>query len=143
MTPARFPKPLSAYQIEQKCKPSIPKNTQMNRSWTVSVFDQWVAHCNKQASGKCPTSFLTTVHPTDAVDYWLATFILEARRKDSEFYPLNTARNILTSIFRHIKANLGAHNVPNMVDKKEREIQLSTASQCYGWALQGASFYGC
>ena len=117
--PARFPKPS---QIEQKCKPSIPKNTQVNTSWAVSVFDQWVAHRNEQASEKCPTSLLTTAHPTDMVDYWLATFVLEARRKDGEFYPPNTVRNILAAIFRHKKANLGARNVPSLVNKKEREI---------------------
>ena len=124
-TLARFPKPLSASQIEQKCKPSIPKNTQVNTSWAVSVFDQWVAHRNRQAcsaSDKCPISLLTTVHPTGAVDYWLAAFILEARRKDGEFYPPNTVRNILAAIFRHMKAHLGARNVPNMIDKKEHEI---------------------
>ena len=88
----------------------------------MSVFDQWVAHCNEQASEKCHTSLLTTAHPIDTVDYWLATFVLEARRKDGEFYPPNTVRNILAAIFRHMKTNLGACNVPNLVDKKEREI---------------------
>ena len=82
-------------------------------------------HCNRQAQSadeKCPNSLLTTVHPTGAVDYWLATFILEARRKDGQFYPPNTVRNILAAIFRHMKANLGARNVPNMINKQEREI---------------------
>ena len=37
-TSARFPKLLSASQIEQKCKPSIPKNTQVNTSWAVSAM---------------------------------------------------------------------------------------------------------
>ena len=139
-------KPLNASQIEQKCKPSIPKNTQVNTSWTVSVFDQWVAHRNRQArsaSEKCPISLLTTVHPTGAVDYWLATFILEARRKDGEFYPPNTVRNILAAIFRHMKAYLGACNVSNMINKKEREINYPRLHNAMDGHFQAASFYGC
>ena len=117
--PARFPQLLSASQTEQKCKHSIPKNIQVNTSWAVSVFDQWVAHCNSQACSvdeRCPDNLLITAHPTDKVDYWLATLILEARRKDGQYYPPNTVRNILAAIFRHMKANLGARNVPNMID---------------------------
>ena len=95
--PTRFSQLLSASQIEQKCRPSIPKNTQVNTNWAVSVFDQWVAHRNSQACSvdeRCPDNLLITAHPTDKVDYWLATFILEARRKDGQYYPPNTVRNI-------------------------------------------------
>ena len=95
--PARFPQLLSASQIEQKCKPSIPKNTQVNTSWAVSVLDQWVAHRNSQAHSVdewCPDNLLIIAHPTDKVDYWLAAFILEARRKDGQYYPPNTVKNI-------------------------------------------------
>ena len=52
-----------------------------------------------QLGEKCPVSLLTTVHPTGAADYWLATFILEGRRKDGQYYPTNTVRNILAAIF--------------------------------------------
>ena len=103
---AHFSKPFSASQIEQKCKPSIPKNTQVNTSWAVSVFDQWVAYRNSwvcSADDKCSVSLLTIVHPTGAVDYWLVSFILEARRKDCQYYPVNTVRNILAAIFRHMR----------------------------------------
>ena len=62
-------------------------------------------------------TFLLLPHPTYKVDYWLAAFILEARRKDGQYYPPNTVKNIPAAIFRHMKANLGAHNVPNMIDK--------------------------
>ena len=110
----------------------------MNTSWAASVFDLWVAHHNEQSSEKCPTSLLTIVHPTDTVDYWLATFILEAQRKPGEVYPLNTIRNILTAIFRHTKVNLGPNNVRIVVDKKKREsvIHIFTMNATDGYFKQ-------
>ena len=92
------------------------------------MFDQWVAHRNRQTSENGPTNLLTTVHPTGAVDNWLATLILEAHREDCKFNPPNTIRNIVPALF-DTKANLGVCNVPNMIDKKGAWDQLSTALQ--------------
>ena len=77
---------------------------------------------NKIATDICPSDLLRTKYPTPIVDYWLAAFILEARRKDGEFYPGNTVRNILAAIFRAMKANMGAVNVTNFIDKKQQEM---------------------
>ena len=114
----------------------------MNTSWAVSVLDQW----NSQAHSVdewCPDNLLIIAHPTDKVDYWLAAFILEACKKDGQYYPPNTVKNIPAAIFRHMKANLGAHNVPNMIDKKERDITthdfttpwMATSSSFNPWVL--------
>ena len=37
---------------------------------------------------------------------WLATFVLEAWRKDGDFYPGNTLKNLLAALFQAMKATL-------------------------------------
>ena len=40
------------------------------------------------------------------VDYWLARFILEARRGDGKPYPANNLYNIATGLLKHFKDDL-------------------------------------
>ena len=65
------------------------------------MFLEWFSSRNKKpnASRKCPEDLLSVSYPTAVVDYWLAAFVLEARRKDGEFYPGNTLKNLLAAIF--------------------------------------------
>ena len=95
----RFASLLSSSEIAQKCQPLVPKCTQQNTTWTVGLFNQWVQNRNEIATDKCPSDLLRIKYPTPVVDYWLSAFILEARRRDGEFYPGNTVRNILAAIF--------------------------------------------
>lgn len=118
----RFATPLSSSEMAMNCQPSVPKSTQQNTTWAVGLFNQWVQNRNEMTVEKCPSDLLTIRYPTPIVDYWLAAFILEARRRDGEFYPGNTVRNILAAIFRAMKANMGAINVPNFIDKKQQEM---------------------
>ena len=113
---------MSSNEIAEKCQPTVPKCTQQNTTWAVGLFNQWVQNRNQIAKEKCPCDLLKVKYPTPVVNYWLAAFILEARRKDGEFYPGNTVRNILAAIFRAMKANMGAVNVPNFIDKRQQEI---------------------
>ena len=118
---SRFAAPLSEKQIADHCQPSVPKNTQKNTSWGVSVFKDWCSSRNQQSLQKCPEDLLSTPHPTRVIDYWLATFVLEARRQDGNFYPGNTLKNLLAALFRAMKSNLGPLNVTNFIDKTQRE----------------------
>ena len=54
-----FAKPLSQTDIDNCCKPCVPKNTQCNTSWGVCVFDEWVTARNSRASSasRCPENF--------------------------------------------------------------------------------------
>ena len=61
-----------------------------------------------------------------SIDSSLATFVLEAKRKNSDFYPGNTLKNLLVALFRPIKGNLGPLNVVNFIDKSEQEAHAST-----------------
>lgn len=119
----RFASPLSEKQIEEFCQPSIPKNTQRNTSGVVSVFKEWCNYRNKDphTTKRCPEDLLQTSYPTTVVDYWLAMFVLEARRKYGDFYPGNTLQNLLAALFQTMKGNLSPLNVVNFIDKSQRE----------------------
>ena len=84
----QFAKPLSPHEINDCCKPCIPKNTQSNTSWGVRVFNEWVKARNFGASSAsiCPENLLTHSHPISVLDYWPAAFVLEARRQDGNYY---------------------------------------------------------
>lgn len=51
----------------------------------------------------------------------MATFVLEARRKDGDFYPENTLRNLLAALFQAMKGNLGPLNIANFIEKSQHE----------------------
>ena len=77
------------------------KNTRRNTSWGVSVFKEWCNCHNKDLCTlkRCPEDLLQVSYPTTFVDYWLATFVPEARRKDGDYYPGNTLKNLLAALF--------------------------------------------
>ena len=116
-----FAAPLTEKQIADCCQPSV---TQRNTSWGVSVFKDWCSSRNKQSPQKCPEDLLSAPHPTGVIDYWLATFVLEARRQDGNFYPGNTLKNLLSALFRAMKTNLGPLNVTNFIDKTQQEAHF-------------------
>ena len=120
----RFARPLSQTEIDDCCKPCVPKNTQSNTSWGVRVFSEWVKDRNSGMPSACPENLLTVQHPISVLDYWLAAFILEARRQDGNYYPGNTVRNILAALFRYMKENLGVKNAPNFIDRAQREANF-------------------
>ena len=78
------------------------------------MFTDWCSSRNKdqQSSRKCPLDILSAPHPTNVIDYWLATRVLEARRQDGNFYPGNT---LVAALFRAMKNNLGPLNVVNFI----------------------------
>ena len=77
------------------------------------------------AKEKCPTDLVSSPYPANIVDYWLAAFVLEARRKDGQHYPPNTIKNILSALYRTMKSHLGP-NVPSFMDTRSREFYYPT-----------------
>ena len=88
------------------------------------VFIEWVASRNTNADASmriCPTDLLGKVYPINVLDEWPVAFVLEVRRADGKFYPGTTIKNILSTIHRVLKANLGAQNVVNFIERTSQE----------------------
>ena len=73
----------------------VPKSTISNTTWGVRVFNEWVKARNSGAfhANICPEDLLIHSHPISVLDYWLASFVLEARRQDGNYriFPLLSA----------------------------------------------------
>ena len=140
----RFAKPLSSTEIDDHCNPCVPKSTKSNTTWGVCVFNEWVKARNSGAShgNVCPRDLLIHSHPISVIDYWLAAFVLEARRRDGNYYSGNTIRNILAALFRFLKENVGVKSAPNLIDRGQREANflcLHNALDCHLKMLRNMS----
>ena len=82
----------------------------------------------------CAENLLTHCHPISVLDYWLAAFVLEARRQVGNYYPGNMVRSILAALFCFLKENVGVRNDPNLIDQGQREAKfphLYNALDCH------------
>ena len=123
----RFGKVLTADEIKQQCQAFVPPKTNQCNRWAASVYIQWAEERNSDPTAveRCPTDLLLSPYPTHVVDYWLAAFVLEARRKDGHYYPPNTIRNILAALYRTMKSHLSP-GIPSFMDSRCREFYYPT-----------------
>ena len=119
---SRFATPLKAEELQQVCKPFVPRHTKNNNSWATGVFKAWVSIRNASVSVESvPINMLEMSYPLSVIDRTLAAFVCEARRADGKPHPGSTLKNILSVLFRVMKQFQGAQNLTNFVDKTERE----------------------
>ena len=91
---SRFEKPTTNEQIQQRERDRIPNKTRLNTSWAVNVCRAWAEYRNTKIEtavdeySSVSVNFETT--SVKEVDYWLTSFILEARRGDGKPYPANS-----------------------------------------------------
>ena len=122
---SRFATPLKAQELDDLCKPFLPKQTKNNNSWAQGVFKTWTAARNASptvpVTDAVPVDILEVRYPVNVIDRTLAAFVFEARRADGNPYPGSTVKNILSALFRVMKQQQGASNVVNFVDRAERK----------------------
>ena len=112
---------LATQELEQQCKPYVPRTTRNNSSWAVGVFRTWAVARNSlpglQATDDVPVNnILEVCYPLHVIDGTLAAFVFEARKADGKLYPGSTIKNILAVLHRVMKVQLGASNVMNFVN---------------------------
>ena len=115
----RFGTPLSVIELKEASKPFVPRQAQRNSDWSYNTFQTWYREHNAAVQSKelvFPKDLFTKQYPLEVLDKALSCFILEARRKDGQFYPGATVKNILSALFRVYKHNVGANNVTNFVE---------------------------
>ena len=113
----RFGSPTTDEKMEKICQGFVPPNTVKSTSWAVRVFEEWRAARNSQTveEEQVPDDLLECPE-AEALNYWLARFIVEARRADGHCYPASSLNNILAGLYRYSKD----HNreCPNFMDRK-------------------------
>ena len=86
----RFSDPLTNSEFGASLKNRIPRNTQNSSSWALSVFKEWRMWRNYREETKKDVNWpIPSLDTQDykSLDYWLARFITEIRKKDNTEYP--------------------------------------------------------
>lgn len=94
-------------ELQEAPKPFVPKETQRNSDWGYKTFRTWCREHNAVVQSKeqiCPEDLFEKQYPSHIQDKALSCFILDARRKDDQFYLGATLKNILCSSLQGLQA---------------------------------------
>ena len=91
--------------MKEICRGYVPKNTSKSTDWAVRVFKAWREQRSEEIDEKCPDNLLEDPS-VDALNFWLARFVVEVRREDGKPYPPATINNILAGLYRYSKSRV-------------------------------------
>ena len=97
------------------------KNTIQASNWVVKVFKDWVTRQNLDVNvvEKCPIDLLENENiGVDALDKWLAMFVLEVRKSDGTYYSPTSLKGLLAGIQRYMKEKHPV-SVPKMLSRND------------------------
>ena len=112
---ARFQKPTTVNEIEQRERDRIPKKTRQSTGWSVNVYRAWDEFRNTHIETlgdeyrSVPVDLGTT--PVEELNYSLTRFILEVMRGDGKPYPANSFHSISTGLLRHFLEDLKRYDL--------------------------------
>ena len=97
---SRFAEPKTNSEVLEAQKNAVPKKTRQDTEYCIRVFESW--RTNRNSSG----SSVASLEEIDkqSLSYWLARFVLEARKVDGTEYPPNTLHHIVCGIMRHMRS---------------------------------------
>ena len=121
---SRFPA-LSEAEIEEWCRPFVPKNTQNNTGWAVCNFNEWQSAFNtgKSDDEKCPEFLLETCEDAGTLCRWLCRFVTSTRRSDGEQYTPTSIHSLLAGLYRYMKEKNPHSDEMNFMDKKDKKFK--------------------
>ena len=104
----RWGPPTSTIQLEKIRKNGIPKNTQKQTEWSLSVWTQWSSWRSQNLIESDEYEYeLTETFVTmseEAMLFWLPKFITEVRRSDGNSYPPNSVYQICCGLSRALRS---------------------------------------
>lgn len=100
-------------ELEKRNVERIPKGTRHNTNWAVSVWKEWAEIRNGEATRRENDLFtfvepdILNLHNNDEINYWLAKFVVEIRKKKpcGEPYPPNSLYQLCCGIQRYFREN--------------------------------------
>lgn len=127
----RFNHKTSEDEIKNIVKSSKPKNTMKQEIWAVKIWRDWATCKNMeqmtQYSDHLPLPIL--LHENMCFDkfiHWLPFFIMEVKNKDGNSYSPETLKQIIASLYRHLKDNCNYNGV-SFLDKKSNVYKVLEA----------------
>ena len=104
----RWGSPKSSAKLDLLCKDSIPKSTQKQTDWSLSVWSQWSCCRSKNLveADECVHELKQefTAMTEEALLFWLPKFVAEIRKSDGSLYPPNSVYQICCGLSRAQKS---------------------------------------
>ena len=128
-TNERHAAPVSSDDLRQKFLDSVPKKTREKNKWAVSVWRDWAISRNSKAETyfenpeQFPIPVELSLAEVNKLNYWMARFITEVRRKDGTDYPPNTLTQITAGLQRHLREECDRPGI-NLLKKDDTTFDL-------------------
>ena len=98
-------------------------STSKATNWVVKVFQSWIEQQGKQEDGICSVDLFESKN-VEFLNFCLSHFVVEARRKDGNLYPLVTIHNLLLGLHRYSKSKVPSGSVaPNSMNSRDPGFQ--------------------
>ena len=105
----RWGSPKSSAKLNLLRKDGIPKSTQKQTDWSLSVWSQWSC-CRSEnlvEADECVHKLKQefTAMTEEALLFWLLKFVAEIRKSDGSLYPPNSVYQICCGLSRALKSS--------------------------------------
>ena len=95
-------------KLDLLCKDSIPKSTQIQTDWSLSVWSQWSSYRSEKLVevDECVHELKKefTAMAEEALLFWLPKFVAKIRNSDGSLYPPNSVYQICCGLSRALKS---------------------------------------
>ena len=128
-TNERLAAPVSSDDLRRTFLDSVTKKPRENNKWAVNVWRNQAIRRNSQAERyfENPEQFWVHVElrlaEVNKLNYWMARFITEVRRKDGTDYPPNTLTQIMAGLQRDLREEYDRPGI-NLLKKDDTTFDL-------------------
>jgi len=98
-----FAPPLSDSKVQQAKKFAVPRRTQKDTLWCISLWKEWREARNSRSVEQIPSDICKLSN--HLLQHWLSRFVLKVRKKDGMEYPPDTLYHIVCGIMRFLCQN--------------------------------------
>jgi len=94
--PTHFAPPMSDSEVQQAKKFAVPRRTQKDTLWCISLWKKWREARNSRSEEQIPSDICKLSN--HLLQRWLSRFVLEVRKKDGMEYQPDTLYHIVCGI---------------------------------------------
>jgi len=98
-----FAPPMSDSEVQQAKKFAVPRRTQKDTLWCISLWKEWSEARNSRVEEQIPSDICKLSN--HLLQHWLSRFVLEVRKKYGMEYPPDTLYHIVCGIMRFLRQN--------------------------------------
>ena len=101
--PPHFAPPMSDNAVQEAKKAAVPKTTQRDTTWCISLWNEWRDDRNSRSEEQVPSD-ICALSPEE-LQRWLSRFMLEVRKMDGKEYCPDTLYHIVCGVMRFLRQN--------------------------------------